>query len=149
MLSKTDYPRIFLQAEGFARGSEVPNNGSIIGNWNGLAPARGNWVAGFTITFPNVFDFKALSAEKQMAKANENSQQALYDKTIQDLTGQVQSSSCAAQEARNSWLSKLPLNLAAARASETPIARPIRCEFGDILWKWPTAEGLAGASGNG
>ena len=36
VLSRTDYPRIFLQAEGFGRGSEVPNNGSIIGNWNGL-----------------------------------------------------------------------------------------------------------------
>jgi outer membrane protein TolC len=27
VLSRTDYPRIFLQAEGFGRGSEVPNNG--------------------------------------------------------------------------------------------------------------------------
>ena len=73
VLSRTDYPRIFLGAEAFGRGSEVPNNGSIIGNWNGLLPGRGDWVAGLTITFPNVFDFKALGAEKQMAKANERS----------------------------------------------------------------------------
>ncbi len=37
VLNRTDYPRFFLQAEGFGRGSEVPNNGSIIGNANGLA----------------------------------------------------------------------------------------------------------------
>jgi len=118
VLSKTDYPRIYLQAEGFGRGSEVPNNGSIIGSWNGLAPARGNWVAGVTITFPNIFDFKALGAEKQIAKANELSQQALYDRTIQDLTGQIQT---ALTQLKSAQLvaQQTPIELAAARASET------------------------------
>jgi outer membrane protein TolC len=118
VLNRTDYPRFFLQAEGFGRGSEVPNNGSIIGNWNGLGPARGNWIAGFTITFPNVFDFKALSAEKQMAKANENSQQALYDKTIQDVTGQVQAA-LAQLKGAQLVAQQTPIELAAARAAET------------------------------
>lgn len=45
MLGRSDYLRIFLQGNAFARGSELPNNGTIIGNWNGLAPARENWVA--------------------------------------------------------------------------------------------------------
>jgi len=118
ILSKTDYPRIFLQAEAFARGSEVPNNGSIVGNWNGLAPARGNWIAGATITFPNVFDFKALSAEKQITKANERSQQALYDKTVQDLTGQLQNALSALKSAQL-IAQQTPIELSAARASET------------------------------
>ena len=118
VLNRTDYPRIFLGAEAFGRGSEVPSNGSIIGNWNGLVLGRGNWVAGLTITFPNVFDFKALSAQKQMAKANERSQQALYDKTIQDLTGQVQA---ALAELKSAQLvaQQTPIELAAARAAET------------------------------
>jgi outer membrane protein TolC len=118
VLTRTDYPRLFLQAEGFGRGSGVPNDGSIIGNWNGLAPARGNWVAGFTITFPNIFDFKTRSAERQWAKANELSQQALYDKTIQDLTGQVQ---IALSQLKSAQLiaQQTPIELAAARASET------------------------------
>jgi outer membrane protein TolC len=107
-----------LQAEGFGRGSEVPNNGSIIGNWNGLAPARGNWVAGLTITFPNIFDFKALSAEKQIAKAHERSQQALYDKTIQDLTGQVQAALAQLKSAQL-VAQQTPIELAAALLSET------------------------------
>jgi outer membrane protein len=116
-LSRTDYPRIFLQGNAFARGSELPNNGTIIGNWNGLAPARGNWIAGLTITFPNVFDFKALGAEKQVAKANELSQRALYDKTIQDLTGRVQG---ALTQLKSAQLvaQQTPIELAAARASE-------------------------------
>lgn len=118
VLNRTDYPRVFLQGEAFARGSEVPNNGSILGNWNGLAPDRGNWVAGLTITFPNIFDFKALGAEKQISKANERSQQALYDKTIQDLTGQALA---ALSQLKSAQLvaQQTPIELAAARQSET------------------------------
>lgn len=118
VLDRTDYPRFFLQAEGFGRGSEVSNDGMIIGNWNGLAPARGNWVTGITVTFPNVFDFKALSAEKQIAKAHEREQQALYDKTIQDVTGQVQVALAQLRSALE-VAQQTPIELAAARASET------------------------------
>jgi outer membrane protein len=118
ILSKTDYPRIFLQAEGFARGSEVPNNGVIDGNWNGLAPSRGNWIAGVTITFPNLFDLKALSSEKQIARANERSQQATYEKTIQDVTGEVQAALSALKSAEL-VAQQTPIELTAARESET------------------------------
>lgn len=118
VLSRTDYPRIFLQADGLARGSEVSNNGSVMGNWNGLGPARGNWVAGITITFPNVFDFKALSAQKQIAKANEGTQKAVYDKTIQDLTGQVKSALVQLKSAQL-VAQQTPIELAAAQTSET------------------------------
>lgn len=118
ILSKTNYPRVFLQGEAFGRGSEIPVNGSHIGNWNGLAPGTGNWVAGITVLFPNVFDFKSLSAQKQMAKAHENSQRALYDKTIQDLTGQAQTARAALKGAQL-VAEQTPIELAAARQSES------------------------------
>lgn len=118
VLSRSDYPRVFLQAEGFGRGSSILNNGSIIGDGNGLAPGRGNWVAGFTVTFPNIFDLKALGAEKRGAKANELSQQALYDKAIQDVTGQVQAALAQLKSARL-VAQQTPIELAAARAAET------------------------------
>lgn len=118
VLSRTDYPRLFLQGEGFGRGSEVPNNGSIIGDWNGLAPGRADWVAGVTITFPNVFDFKALSAQKQMTKANERSEQALYNQTIQDLTGQAQTALAQLKSAQL-VAEQTPIELGAAQATET------------------------------
>lgn len=118
ILQKSNYPRLFLQAEVFGRGSEVPNNGSIIGNWNGLAPGRENWVTGITILFPDVFGFKARSTEEQISKAQERSQQARYDQTIQDLKGQVQSArdqlNAAQLVARQT-----PTELGAARQSET------------------------------
>jgi len=117
VLQRTDYPRLFLQGEVFGRGSEVPSNGTILGNWNGLAPARGNWVTGITILFPDVFGFKALSAQKQISKANEESQKARYDQTIQDLSGQIQA---ARDELKSAQLvaQETPIELAAARQSE-------------------------------
>ncbi len=147
VLNRTDYPRIFLEAEAFGRGSEVPNNGSIIGNWNGLAPGRGNWVTGLTITFPNIFDFKALSAEKQIAKANERSQQALYDKTIQDLTGQVQTALAQLKSAQL-VAQQTPIELAAARASETQSRARYACELGDSCGSG-RRRGPSGSGGNG
>jgi outer membrane protein len=118
ILQRSDYPRLFLQAEGLARGSEVPNNGSIVGNWNGLAPARGNWVTGITILFPDVFSFKARGTQEQISKANERTQQAHYDQTIQDLTGQIR---VARDQLKGAELiaQETPTELAAARQSET------------------------------
>jgi len=118
VLQRTDYPRLYLQGEVFGRGSEVPNNGTILGNWNGLAPARENWVTGITVMFPDVFGFKALSAQKQISKANERSQKARYDQTIQDLSGQIQA---ARDQLKAAQLvaQETPTELAAARQSET------------------------------
>jgi outer membrane protein len=118
ILDKSDHPRIYLQAEGFGRGSDIPNNGATIGSADGLEPGRGNWVAGITISFPNVFDFKALNWQKQISKADERSQQAEYDKTIQDVTGQVQT---AMAELKTAQLvaQQTTIELDAARSSET------------------------------
>lgn len=70
-----------------------------------------------SITFPNAFDFKALGEQKRIAKANENSQRALYDKTIQDLTGQRQAA-LAQLNTAELIAKQTPVELAAARASE-------------------------------
>jgi outer membrane protein len=117
-VERSNYPRLFLQGEAFGRGSAVPNNGSIIGNWNGAAPARGNWVTGITILFPDVFAFKARSTQEQISKANERSQQAHYDQTLQDLTGQIRA---ARDQLKGAELvaQETPTELAAARESET------------------------------
>lgn len=118
ILQHSDYPRFLLQGEGLARGSAVPNNGSYIGNWNGAAPARGNWIAGVTILFPDVFSFKARSAQEQIAKADERSQLAHYDQTIQDLTGQTRAARDRLQSAQL-IAQQTPTELAAAQQTET------------------------------
>jgi outer membrane protein len=140
VLDRTDYPRFFLQADGFGRGSQVPNNGSIIGNANGLLAGRGDWVAGITITFPNVFDFRALSAQRQVAKANENSQQALYNKTIQDVTGQVQAA-IAQLKGAQLIAQQTPIELSAAQATETQSRARYQANLATII-EVADAEGL-------
>ena len=118
VLSRTDLPRVFLGAEAFGRGSDVPNNGVVAGTASGLFLGRGNWVAGITVTFPNVFDFKALNAEKQVEKAHERLQQARYDRTIQDLTGQLEAAQAQLKSAQL-VAQQTPIELEAARASES------------------------------
>ena len=65
-----------------------------------------------------MFGFKALSAQKQISKANERSQKAHYDQTIQDLSGQIQA---ARDQLKAAQLvaQETPTELAAARQSET------------------------------
>jgi outer membrane protein TolC len=118
VLQRTNYPRFLLQAEAIGRGSGVPTNGVTFGHWNGLAPGLGNWLAGMTILFPDVFGFKAVSIQKQMASANEREQQARYDQAIQDLTGHVQ---IAQHQLKSAQLvaQETPTELSAARQSET------------------------------
>ena len=55
---------------------------------------------------------------EDVAKATENSQQALYDKTIQDLTGRVQAT-LAQLKGAQLVAGQTPIELAAAQASET------------------------------
>src|SRR5665213_2750398 len=112
-----DYPRFLLQGEIFGRGSEISTNGTIAGNWNGLAPGRENWVTGITVLFPDVFSFKTLSAQKQISKANELSQKAHYDQTIQDLSGQIQAARDQLKSAQF-IAQETPVELMAARQSE-------------------------------
>ncbi len=118
VLQRMDYPRFLLQGEIFGRGSEISTNGTIVGNWNGLVPGRENWVTGITILFPDVFSFKALSAQKQISKAKELSQKARYDQTIQDLSGQIQAARDQLKSAQFIE-QETPAELAAARQSET------------------------------
>jgi outer membrane protein TolC len=82
------------------------------------APARGNWVTGITILFPDVFGFKARSAQEQITRADEQTQQAHYDETIQQVTGQMRA---ARDQLKGAELvaQQTPSELQAARQTET------------------------------
>ena len=118
VLDRTDYPRLFLASEVFARGSGANPEGASAGGLEGLGLARGNWVAGISVVFPNLFDFSGLRDQKRMAQAQERSQVAKYQQTLQDLTGQTAAAqaglAAALQVAKNT-----PIELAAARQAET------------------------------
>lgn len=118
VLDRTDYPRLFLASEVFARGSGANPDATPAGGVTGLGFSRVNWLAGISVVFPNLFDFSALRDQKRMAQAQERSQVAKYDKTLQDLTGRIAAAraglAAALQVAKNT-----PIELGAARQAET------------------------------
>lgn len=118
VLGRTDYPRLFVASEVFARGSGVNPDGTPSGGVTGLGLSRGNWLAGVSVVFPNVFDFSALRDEKRMAQARERSQEAKYEQTLQDVSGQVTSAQAALQ-ASQQIAKNTPVELDAARQTET------------------------------
>jgi outer membrane protein TolC len=118
VLNHSDYPRLYLESEASARGSGVNPDGQFAGGMKGLGFSRANWVAGISVVFPNLFDFPALRDQKRMAQAQERSQEARYQQTLQDLTGQI----AAAQAVYDSAVliaRNTPVELAAARKTET------------------------------
>lgn len=118
VLRKEDYPRLFVQSEVFSRGSGVNPDGTDAGGVKGLGFATANWVAGFTVMFPNLLDFRALNDQKRIAKANELAQVAHYNQELRDLNGQIAAAGAALKAARL-VASDTPLEVEAARQAET------------------------------
>jgi outer membrane protein TolC len=118
VLNRTDYPRLFLQSEAFARGSGANPDGTAAGGVTGLGLSRANWMAGVSVVFPNLFDFSALRDQKRMAQARERSQAAKYQQTLEDLTGQIAAAQ-AGLDAATAVAQNSPVELAAAQQTET------------------------------
>jgi outer membrane protein TolC len=118
VLNRTDYPRLILQSEAFARGSGANPDAAAAGGWKGMGFDRANWLAGISVVFPNLFDFSGLRDQKRMAQAKERSEAAKYQQTLQDLTGQIAAAQ-AGLDAATQVAQNTPLELAAARQTET------------------------------
>jgi outer membrane protein len=118
VIDHTDYPRLFVESEAFARGSGANPDGAYAGGLKGLGLDRGNWLAGISVVFPNLFDFSARRDEKRMAEAQERSQEAKYQQTLQDVAGHT-AAARAAYQAAVQIAQNTPIALAAARQAET------------------------------
>jgi outer membrane protein TolC len=118
ILSRTDYPRIYLQSSVFARGSGANANGVLDGGVDGLGLDRANWAAGVQIVFPNVFDFGTLRARKAAASATTRAQAALHDDAVLSVTSEQQMAAAMLQAVR-AVAANTPIQLAAAQQSES------------------------------
>jgi len=88
-----------------------------LGGTEGLGPDRANWGAGVTVTFP-VFDIFSIHSKKAVEAANERAEQARYDQTLQDLTGQLRKAQASLDGARK-VAENTPTELEAARTTES------------------------------
>jgi outer membrane protein TolC len=115
-LDRSYYPKFYLQSVVMGRGSGVDPNGKFLGGSEGLGPDRVNWAAGVTVTFP-VFDIFSIRTKKAVEAANERAEQARYDQTLQDLTGQLRKAQASLDGARK-VAENTPIELEAARTTE-------------------------------
>jgi outer membrane protein TolC len=118
VLARTDLPRVYLQTSVFARGSGANPNGDLDGSLDGLAFDRANWAAGVQVVFPNLFDFSNLRARRAAAAASGRAQTALFDEALLTITSEQRAAAAMVQAAR-AVAANMPVQLAAARQSET------------------------------
>ena len=116
-LDRSYYPKLYLQSVVMGRGSGLDPSGKFLGGTDGLGPDRANWATGVTVTFP-VFDIFSIKSRKEVEAASERAEQARYDQTLQDLTGQLRKAQASLEGARK-VAENTPLELDAARTTET------------------------------
>lgn len=116
-LDRSYYPKFYVQSVVMGRGSGVDPAGKFLGGTEGLGPDRANWAAGVTVTFP-VFDIFSIRSKKAIETANEHAEQARYDQTLLDLTGQLRKAQASLDGARK-VAENTPVELEAARTTET------------------------------
>lgn len=118
VLARTDRPRVFVQSSLFARGSGTEPNGALDGAISGLGLDRTNWAAGIQVLFPNIFDFSSLRAQKAAAAATSRASVAMYDEALLTITSEQQTAAALLETSR-AIAANTPVELAAARQSET------------------------------
>ena len=119
ILDRSYYPKFYLQASVYGRGSGLDPAGTFLGGSEGLVPDRCNWAAAVTVTFP-VFDIFTIRSKKAVEAANARAEKARYDQTLQDLTGQLRKAQASLEGARR-VAENTPLELEAAHSTETQV----------------------------
>src|SRR6266446_499438 len=115
-LDRAYYPKFYFQSAVFGRGSGFAPAGNFLGGTNGLGLDRSNWAVGVTVTFP-LFDIFGIRSRRAVEAANERAEQARYDQTLQELTGQFRKAQASLEGARH-VAENTPLELNAARTTE-------------------------------
>lgn len=117
VLQRSYYPKFNFQSAVYGRGSGANTDGSYGGGTSGLGFDRWNWAVGLTVTFP-VFEIFSLQQRKAIQGANERADQARYQQTVLDLSGQLRKAQASLEGAKE-VAEATPVELTAARDTET------------------------------
>lgn len=131
VLNHTFYPHFTLNGLEQWRGSGEKTSGKITPGIDGLNPTIHNWAAGLSIQL-NLSQWFSIRQNKKIELANERRQEALYDLTMQTLTGQVQQALASVNGARR-VAQNTPIELAAARQSEAQARARFQAGVGTIV----------------
>ena len=131
-LTRSYFPRFLVQAVTTARGSGTASTGKPLGGTNGLWPdTADNWAAGASVTFQGL-GFLTIREQKKIEEANRSQQQALYDQTLQNVTGQTAQAEAVLDAARK-VAANTPVELKASQDSETQAVARFKAGLGTIV----------------
>lgn len=132
VLTRSYFPHLTFQALTSARGSGANAQGQSLGGSNGLLPdSATNWAAGFSLTF-SALDFASIRARKKIEEANHGQEEALYDETVQNITGQTDQARAVVEAARK-IADNTPIELKASQDSETQAVARFKAGLGTIV----------------
>jgi outer membrane protein TolC len=114
-LERSYFPRFYLQAAAYARGTGAETDGARLGGLNGLAPNVQDYAVGFSVTFP-IMDFAALRARETEQNAAIRSQMAISEQIAVDLRAQWNRAVASLNGARR-IAANTPTQVSAARAA--------------------------------
>ncbi len=130
VLERSYFPRFFLQASAYARGTGAETNGDRLGGLNGLAPNTQNYALGFTVTFP-VFDRFSIHERKVGQEATIRAETARYEQIAADLRAQWNAAVAALTGARR-IAANTPTQVSAARTAVEQATARYQSGLGNI-----------------
>lgn len=130
ILERSYFPRFYLQASAYARGTGAEIDGKILGGANGLAPNFQNYALGFTVEFP-VMDIASIRARKAEQSSNIRAETARYQQIAVDLKAQWNTAVATLQGARN-VAANTPVEVKAARAATSQATARYQSGLGNV-----------------
>ncbi|MCC6394205.1 MAG: TolC family protein [Bryobacterales bacterium] len=130
ILERSYFPRFYLQASAYARGTGAEVDGKILGGANGLAPNFQNYALGFTVEFP-VMDIASIRARKAEQSSNIRAEAARYQQIAVDLKAQWNAAVATLQGARN-VAENTPAEVKAARAATSQATARYQSGLGNV-----------------
>jgi outer membrane protein len=132
VLAAANRPRLYLQSALFARGSGATFNGTLEGGANGLGLERGNWAGGVQVVFPDLFGFSSVRARRAAAAASTRAEAARREEAVIAITTEQQAAAAMIEAAR-AVAANTPVQLAAARQTETQATARFQAGLGTIV----------------
>jgi outer membrane protein TolC len=121
-LSRTYFPKFYLQGAAYARGTGAETDGQRLGGLNGLAPNVQDYALGFSVMFP-LMDFAAIRAREAEQSAVIRAQTAKSEQLAADLRAQWNRAVAALNGARRIAANTPAQVLAARNATSQATAR--------------------------
>jgi outer membrane protein TolC len=132
VLAATNRPHLYLQSALFARGSGAAFNGTLEGGSNGLGLERGNWAGGVQVVFPDLFAFSSVRARRAAAAASTRAETARREEAVLAVTAEQQAAAAMIEAAR-AVAANTPVQLAAARQTETQATARFQAGLASIV----------------